>query len=87
MTTILDKSARFLPSQRVRFCGGEGIVRNFKYESGSWIYLIEMPLGLEPDFGRVGAETMLFLNEADLNVVCHNPAEINADRDLQEPSF
>jgi len=51
------------------FCGGEGIVRNFKFESGSWIYLIEMPLGLEPDCGRLGAETMLFINEADLSVV------------------
>jgi hypothetical protein len=25
-----------------------------------------MALGLEPDFGRVGAETMVLLNEADL---------------------
>jgi len=69
MTTIFDKSAQFLPSQRVSFYGGEGIVRNFKYESGSWIYLVEMPLGLEPDCGRVGAETMIFLNETDLSVV------------------
>ncbi|GEM_PF-227661 len=63
----LDESAQFLPSQRVRFFGGKGIVRNCQSKSGGWIYLVEMALGPEPSCGRVGAETMIFLNEADLS--------------------
>ena len=57
---------RFKPAQRVRFVGGEGIVRNFKFEAGDWRYTIEMPLGREPDFGRIGAETMVLLSETEL---------------------
>lgn len=60
------KVPRFHPAQRVSFVGGEGIVRSYRSSAKSWIYLIEMPLGLEPNFGRVGAETMVVLNEADL---------------------
>lgn len=66
MTTTLMKVPSFRNTQQVRFVGGEGIVRKFKLESGSWMYVVEMALGLEPDFGRVGAETMVVLNEADL---------------------
>lgn len=66
MTATLIKSPTFRPMQRVRFVGGEGIVRNYKSNAGTWDYLVEMPLGLDPDFGRVGAETMVLLSEADL---------------------
>ncbi|WP_073070635.1 hypothetical protein [Phormidesmis priestleyi] len=69
MTAIcigVSKLPKFRHAQLVSFVGGEGIVKSYKPESGNWTYLIEMALGLEPDFGRVGAETMLFLNEADL---------------------
>lgn len=66
MAKTLTSVPRFSHTQRVRFVGGECIVRNLKPESGSWIYVIEMSLGLEPDCGRVGAETMVVLNEADL---------------------
>lgn len=66
MTAICTIVPKYIHTQRVRFVGGEGIVRSYKFESGSWTYLVEMALGLEPSFGRVGAETMLFLNEADL---------------------
>lgn len=66
MTATLIKEPEFRPMQTVRFLGGEGIVRSYKAEFGSWTYLIEMVLGLEPDFGRVGAETMVVLTEADL---------------------
>jgi hypothetical protein len=52
--------------QRVRFLGGEGIVRNFKFEAESWTYLVEMPLGVEPNFGRIGAEAMVLLSETEL---------------------
>lgn len=66
---MIAKSVRvpeFHPNQRVSFIGGEGTVREYNSESGSWVYLVEMALGLEPDFGRVGAETMILLNEVDL---------------------
>jgi hypothetical protein len=66
MAATLIKAPDFHPAQRVGFVGGQGIVRGCKPESGSWIYFVEMAMGLEPDFGRVGAETMLCLNEADL---------------------
>ncbi len=66
MTARCIEMPKFSNTQRVSFAGGEGIVRSYKSEFGSWIYLIEMALGKEPVFGRVGAETMVLLNEADL---------------------
>lgn len=66
MTGTLIKGPAFCLMQWVSFVGGEGIVRSYKPDAGSWAYLVEMPLGLDPDFGRVGAETMILLNEADL---------------------
>lgn len=69
MTATLMKVPSFRNTQRVKFVGGEGIVRSFKPESGSWTYLVEMALGQKPDFGRVGAETTVILNEADLRAL------------------
>lgn len=66
MTAKAIEVHRFQPAQRVRFLGGEGIVRNMKHETGTWKYLVEMPLGNEPSFGRVGAETMVLLSETEL---------------------
>lgn len=66
MTATFIKSPKFRPMQWVSFAGGEGIVRSYKPDAGTWTYLIEMPLGREPDFGRVGAETMVSLNEVEL---------------------
>jgi hypothetical protein len=58
---------RLYPSnQKVRFIGGEGVVRSSNFEGGTWRYLVEMPQGREPTFGRAGAETMVFLNEREL---------------------
>lgn len=67
MIAISMKVPTFRPNQQVSFVGGEGIVRDFKSKSGIWIYLVEMELGVEPDFGRVGAETMVIFDEADLS--------------------
>ncbi len=58
---------KFYCTQHVIFTGGEGIIKGFKFDSGTWIYLVEMPLGIKPSFGRVGAETMVFLNQAELH--------------------
>jgi hypothetical protein len=66
MTAILIKRPRFRPKQWVSFVGGEGIVQSCQPHAGTWAYLVEMPLGREPVFGRVGAETKILLNEADL---------------------
>jgi len=66
MTATFMKAPKFHNTQWVSFVGGEGIVRSYTPEYGKWTYLIEMALGLEPDFGRVGGETMIHLNEADL---------------------
>ncbi|MBD2154514.1 hypothetical protein [Leptolyngbya sp. FACHB-16] len=66
MTTTLIKRPLFRSMQWVSFVGGEGIVRSYKPNDGTWAYLVEMPLGMEPVFGRVGAETIVLLNEADL---------------------
>ncbi len=61
-----DKVPSFNRTQRVKFVGGEGIVRSCKFEGGTWIYLVEMDLGPAPKFGRVGAETMVLLDWLDL---------------------
>lgn len=66
IATSSNRVNRFHREQQVRFIGGEGVVRNVKFESGSWKYLIEMPLGVEPKFGRIGAETMVLLSETEL---------------------
>ncbi len=66
MPTAGVSSPKFCKNQSVCFVGGDGIVRRCSRESGIWIYLVEMPLGLDPDFGRVGDETMVLLSEADL---------------------
>ncbi|PSB52903.1 hypothetical protein [Chamaesiphon polymorphus] len=66
MMPTIDKLHKFQRAQRVSFAGGEGIVRSIKFEAQHWTYLIEMPLGQEPTFGRVGAETMVLLSETEL---------------------
>ncbi|MEH1963786.1 MAG: hypothetical protein V7L05_28905 [Nostoc sp.] len=66
MAATFMKVPKFRNAQWVSFIGGEGIVRSYTPEYGRWMYLIEMALGQEPDFGRVGAETMILLTEADL---------------------
>jgi hypothetical protein len=66
MTPTIDKIHTFKLAQRVKFSGGEGIVRHVKFEAQHWTYLVEMQLGREPEFGRVGAETMVLLSETEL---------------------
>ena len=68
MNRILANAPVFQQTQRVKFMGGEGIVQGFKPESGSWLYVVEMALGPKPIFGRIGAETIIILNEEELCV-------------------
>jgi hypothetical protein len=56
----------FKKNQSVEFVGGIGKIKNYHSESNSWIYLVEMAMGLEPDFGRIGYETMILLPEPDM---------------------
>ena len=64
------KSRSFHRHQQVSFVGGEGIVRNSKYENGTWKYLVEMPLApVMPKFGRIGAETIVLLDEIELAAI------------------
>lgn len=57
---------RFYRDQIVRFVGGQGTIRSYHPESGSWKYLVEMEMGTEPDIGRIGHETTIVLLESDL---------------------
>lgn len=66
MNLVSVEVPRFYPTQIVRFAGGQGIVRSYKSEFGNRTYLVQMAMGPKPSFGRVGPETMVFLDEADL---------------------
>ncbi len=66
MIPTIDKIHVFKLTQQVKFFGSEGIVRHVTFEAQHWTYLVEMPLGREPEFGRVGAETMVLLRETEL---------------------
>ena len=66
MMQTIEKKHNFDRAQRVKFAGGEGIVRSFTFAAQHWTYLVEMPLGQEPQFGRIGAETMVLLSETEL---------------------
>ena len=65
-TTLFAQVPSFHHTQLVGFAGGEGVVRGCHLEAGTWTYLVEMALGQEPNFGRVGAETMVLLPEIEL---------------------
>ncbi|WP_404786405.1 hypothetical protein [Altericista sp. CCNU0014] len=64
--TVNFELPSFHHTQPVKFVGGEGVVKKVKSEAGRWIYYVEMTLGQEPSFGRVGEETTIILNESDL---------------------
>ena len=58
---------KFQRWQQVNFSGGSGTVKSYQAEAGSWSYVIQMEMGPEPEFGRVGSETEILLFETDLN--------------------
>lgn len=58
---------KFCKGQMVSFMGGEGTINNYRFESDRWEYLVEMPMGPEPEMGRVGYETMIWLSEVDIS--------------------
>jgi hypothetical protein len=66
MAATITKISQFCKGERVRFVGGSGTVKSYQLESGRWIYAVEMAMGPEPEMGRIGYETTILLNEADL---------------------
>jgi hypothetical protein len=60
---------RFKIDQKVEFIGGIGKIRDHHYESGSWTYYVEMAMGEEPDFGRIGCETVIMLPEPEIKKI------------------
>ena len=63
------KSPQFACHQTVRFFGGTGKIKNVQRQDISWIYHVEMSQGVEPDFGRIGAETTIVLEEHDIRQI------------------
>ena len=66
MVASATSTPKFCRGQSVCFTGGQGIIQGCQPEAGTWAYQIEMEMGLEPDFGRVGYETRVVLAEAEL---------------------
>ncbi len=60
---------RFRRNQMVCFRGGVGKIKSYRPNSNNtWIYAIEMEMGPEPEFGRVGFETTILLHETEIQV-------------------
>ena len=57
---------KFNLEQTVRFIGGIGKIKSIQRQDNIWTYTIEMKMGDKPDFGRVGAETTIVLEEQDI---------------------
>ena len=70
MMTTLSKNnqtqPKFLPFQQVHFLGGMGKIVSCFTDSGKWMYAVEMPLGKEPEVGRIGSETIILMQEAEI---------------------
>jgi hypothetical protein len=66
MIKSLIQAREFYSVQRVSVTDGEGITKSFEFDSGDSVYLVKMPLGSKPDFGRMGAETTILLSQEEL---------------------
>ena len=62
----LWKNPQFPCHQTVRFLGGTGKIKSIQQQAICWTYHVEMSMGVKPDFGRVGAETTIVLEEQEL---------------------
>ena len=56
---------QFHKNQQVYFIGGAGTIASL-IASTEWFYQIEMVQGPEPEMGRIGSETTILLDEADI---------------------
>lgn len=66
MAATVATAPRFREGEKVTFLGGAGRIKNYQLEAGHWTYMVEMAMGPEPEMGRIGYETTVLLNEADL---------------------
>ena len=66
MSVNFLEKPKFHQQEKVSFLGGTGKVKSLQREANKWIYTVEMNMGSEPDFGRVGAETTILLEEQDI---------------------
>ena len=57
---------KFRPFQQVYFLGGMGKIISCFADAGKWMYAVEMPLGQEPDMGRIGSETIILMQETEI---------------------
>ena len=69
LSLLTRKESRFKYNQKVYFTGGIGRVKDCCFDSGKWSYTIEMPLSVEPDLGRIGAETQVVLEEMEVQAI------------------
>ncbi len=60
------KNPQFDCHQTVRFFGGTGKIKSIQKQAICWTYHVEMSRGVEPDFGRIGAETTIVLEEQEI---------------------
>lgn len=60
---------RFNKKETVCFVGGKGKIISYKPVSNSWTYAVQMDMGPEPAFGRIGFETTIILDETELQSV------------------
>ncbi|MBD2460315.1 hypothetical protein H6G89_04590 [Oscillatoria sp. FACHB-1407] len=67
--SLTATAPRFCRDQAVRFLGGEGTIKSYQSDAGHWTYLVEMPMGPEPEMGRIGYETTITLLESDLEAL------------------
>ena len=66
MSQLLN-APKFREQQQVCFTGGQGTILSLQADGVDWLYSVEMPLGLEPDMGRIGYETIVLMSETELN--------------------
>lgn len=57
---------KFSRDRVVQFIGGSGRIKHFRPTAGTWSYTIEMDMGVPPETGRIGFETTVLLDEADI---------------------
>ncbi|MDV2990708.1 MAG: hypothetical protein N4J56_000362 [Chroococcidiopsis sp. SAG 2025] len=60
---------KFSRDRVVQFIGGSGKAKHYKPAAGTWSYTIEMDMGKPPEMGRIGFETTVLLDEADIQGV------------------
>ena len=66
MNQLLN-APKFQEQQQVSFAGGQGRILSLQADGIDWLYSVEMPLGVEPDMGRIGYETIVLMSEAELS--------------------